>query len=84
MGYKQKHKQAPPRPLPGSAEAGKRRRDKGKKKASSAATDERKSFKSIKSGKAIERKVLPVHRRGKKHEIEPEEDSDDEEALKQG
>lgn len=84
MGYKAKHKQAPPRPLPGSTEPGKpRRRDKGKKRAS-APNDEKSSIKALASG-GRHKKVLPGKKRRKVDVVEEdEEDSDLEEALKQG
>lgn len=85
MGYKAKHKQAPPRPLPGSTEPGKpRRRDKGKKRASAPA-DERSSVKALASGGRHKQKVLPGKKRRKVDEVaEDEDDSDLEDALKQG
>lgn len=84
MGYKAKHKQAPPKPLPGSTEPGKpRRRDKGKKRAS-VPNDERSSVKALASG-GRHKKVVPGKRGRKKVDvIEEEEDSDLDEALQQG
>lgn len=84
MGYKQKHKQAPPRPLPGTVDnSAKRRRDKGKKKASSVSQDERRSLKAVKSAKA--RSGLGMGKQKKRKEVlEEEEDSDLEDALRRG
>lgn len=81
MGYKAKNKQAPPRPLPGSVEPGKKRRrdTKGKKRASAPANERS----AIKSG-GRHRPVIPGKKRRKVDEVEEDDDSDFDEALEQG
>jgi ribosomal RNA methyltransferase Nop2 len=79
MGRKARNKQAPPAPLPGSDLD--KRSGKGKKK-SSAAADAAKPFKAA-GGKAAQAK--PAARKPRVKAVDRvDEDSDDEEALKQG
>jgi hypothetical protein len=98
MGYKARNKQAPPQPLGGSdfdgrrgAGAGAKSKGKGKKKASSSGADERRSVKAARGpgAKSIKdnrrRNVAQGPRKKQKGvDVEDEDDSDLEDALRPG
>jgi ribosomal RNA methyltransferase Nop2 len=89
MGYKARNKQAPPQPLPGS-DLDRRSKSKGKKKASTSQRgDDRKAAKAprgvgARSTKERGRRAADGPRRAKKVDAVDEDESDLEDALRQG